>query len=74
MGCHCLHKCLGLPHRVLGVALTDTGPAVIGSVAESQEIRQRPAQAGGVVFPPLNELFNKPGLDPIMSPAAESVF
>jgi hypothetical protein len=70
VGRHGLHKRLGMPHRVLGVALTDTGPAVIGSMAEPQEIRQRPAQAGSVVFPPLNELFNKPGLDPIMAPAA----
>ena len=70
MGRHGLHKCLRLPHRVLGVALTDTGPAVIGAVAEPQEIRQRPAQAASIVFPPLDELFNTLGLDPIMAPAA----
>src|SRR5688572_30670499 len=58
VGRHGLHKCPRLPHRVLGVALTDTGPAVIGAVAEPQEIRQRPAQAASIVFPPLDELFN----------------
>ena len=67
-----MHKCLRLPHRVLGVALTDTGPAVIGAVVEPQEIRQRPAQAASGVFPPLDELCNTLGLDPIMAPAARA--
>jgi hypothetical protein len=74
VGRHGLHNCLRLPHRMLGVALTDTGPAVIGAVAEPQEIRQRPAQAASGVFPPLDELFNTLGLDPIMAPAAKGLW
>jgi len=67
--CDRLHKGLDVTHSLLGRALTDTDSMVIGFMPESQEVRQGPTQMGGVAFPSLDELPDKAGLGPIMSPA-----
>src|SRR5438067_1296013 len=69
MGCDRLHKGLCVTHRMLGISPTDTDHAVISLMSEVQEICQSPTQTRRVELPPLNELPDKTGLDPIMPPA-----
>jgi hypothetical protein len=61
-------KFLGSLHGLPGFPLIHTGHSIVRFMADSQEVREDPAEVGGVLLPPLDQLAHKLRLNAIMPP------